>query len=261
MNRKGFTLIELLAVVVILGVIMTIAVPNVLSTLDRNKKNTFVENAKTMVTQAEYTLRRDDNVEYPSQKGEAVLLTLAYLNTDDVSESPYSMKYSTSKSFVLVVNSSGNDGRIGDINNDGVTNDEDVKLIQKVINGEVLVTEEDKPKYDVNNDGEITSLDLDEILSYISNSDVTKYNYYVHLVACTDIDCINSDKNSVNRNRGINLMSSTLLNGGKRFNYVAEGSDVKTTLGLVNSDNTLANEDEIKAISGATSIKVFNKID
>ena len=57
MNKKGFTLIELLAVVIILGVIMTIAVPNVLSMLDRNKKDTFIENAKTMVTQAEYTLR------------------------------------------------------------------------------------------------------------------------------------------------------------------------------------------------------------
>ena len=29
MNKKGFTLIEILAVIIILGVIMTIAVPNV----------------------------------------------------------------------------------------------------------------------------------------------------------------------------------------------------------------------------------------
>lgn len=103
MNRKGFTLIEILAVIIILGVIMTIAVPNVLSMIDRNKKDTVIEHAKMMATQAEYTIRKDTSIEYPSE-GKAIILTLEYLNTDDVSESPYGVNYNKSRSFVAIAN-------------------------------------------------------------------------------------------------------------------------------------------------------------
>ena len=77
MNKKGFTLIEILAVIIILGVIMTIAIPNVLSMIERNKKDTFIEHAKMMATQAEYTIRKDVNIEYPSEN-KAIILTLEY---------------------------------------------------------------------------------------------------------------------------------------------------------------------------------------
>ena len=198
MNKKGFTLIELLAVVIILGVIMTIAVPNVLSMLDRNKKDTFIENAKTMVTQAEYTLRSNTDIEYPSTD-KAIILTLEYLNTNDVSSSPYDSEYSPTRSFVAIVNE---------------TKDE-----------------------------------------------ITEYKYYVHLVACSDIDCANTEENSVNKNRGINLVSSESLSGGDRFNLVEQGPDVNTGLGIVKSSGTMANESEVLSIIGASSIeKVFYKL-
>lgn len=206
MNRKGFTLIELLAVVIILGVVMTIAVPNVLSMLDRNKKETFIEHAKTMVNQAEYTLRKDTSIDYPEKNGDAIILTLEYLNTDDVSESPYNTDYSPSKSFVMIVNNTENEG----------------------------------------------SVDA-----------VTEYEYYVHLVACSDIDCTNAEANSVNKNRGINLVSSKELTGGDRFSLIKEGSAVEVELAMLENDGTLSNEGEIKGIAGITndsSIKLFNKL-
>lgn len=103
MNRKGFTLIEVLAVIIILGVIMTIAVPNVLSMVDRNKKDTVIEHAKMMASQAEYTIRKDTSIEYPTDNN-AIILTLEYLNTNDISESPYNTMYNKSRSFVAVVN-------------------------------------------------------------------------------------------------------------------------------------------------------------
>lgn len=103
MNKKGFTLIEILAVIIILGVIMTIAVPNVLSMIDRNKKDTFIEHAKMMATQAEYTIRKDVSIEYPSE-GKAIILTLEYLNTSDIAESPYGTPYNKERSFVAIVN-------------------------------------------------------------------------------------------------------------------------------------------------------------
>ena len=39
LNNKGFTLIELLAVLVILVVIMSIAIPSITSSVERNKEN------------------------------------------------------------------------------------------------------------------------------------------------------------------------------------------------------------------------------
>ena len=201
MNKKGFTLIELLAVVIILGVVMMIAVPNVLSMLDRNKKTTFIEHAKTMITQAEYTLRKDTSIEYPANHQDMVIITLEYLNTDDIKESPYNTFYSPSKSFVAIVNNTEND--------------------------------------------------------------VTEYQYYVHLVSCTDEGCTNQDDNSVNKNRGINLVESSALDSGNKFELVKEGIDVDIALGTLENDNTLSNEDKIKSeleLPSTSVVKVFNKL-
>ena len=52
-NQKGFTLVELLAVIALLALLTTIAVPNVLSTINNNKRNSFLLDAKRMVTKAE----------------------------------------------------------------------------------------------------------------------------------------------------------------------------------------------------------------
>ncbi len=49
MNRKGFTLIELLATITILAMIMLAAVPNIMSTLDKSKRRTYIEDAKKMI--------------------------------------------------------------------------------------------------------------------------------------------------------------------------------------------------------------------
>ena len=44
-NRKGFTLVELLAVIVVLAIIILVAMPNVLSAMDKARRNTFVTEA------------------------------------------------------------------------------------------------------------------------------------------------------------------------------------------------------------------------
>ena len=54
-SKKGFTLVELLAVIVILGVIMIIAIPSVLNTLESSRKSTFSLYAKKVVVAAEKT--------------------------------------------------------------------------------------------------------------------------------------------------------------------------------------------------------------
>lgn len=48
-NNKGFTLIELLAVIVVLAVILTIAVPRVLNIIDVTKKHAFESDVKHLI--------------------------------------------------------------------------------------------------------------------------------------------------------------------------------------------------------------------
>ena len=58
-NKKGFTLIELLAVITLLAILMGIAVPNIVSTVNNSKRNEFLSDAKRMVAKAEYLLSLD----------------------------------------------------------------------------------------------------------------------------------------------------------------------------------------------------------
>lgn len=51
MNKKGFTLVELLAVIVILAVILTIAVPNMFKIIDKSKQDSY-DNQVLMIIDA-----------------------------------------------------------------------------------------------------------------------------------------------------------------------------------------------------------------
>ncbi len=68
-NRKGFTLVELLAVIVLLGVLVSIAVPNIVSTINNSKRNNFLGDAKRMVAKAEYLLSIDRDTRKKVQNG------------------------------------------------------------------------------------------------------------------------------------------------------------------------------------------------
>ena len=101
--KKGFTLIELLAVIIILSVIMSIAIPNIIATIDRNKKDAFIDDAKRMISAAEYKVRSDSSIEYPNTGG-VTIIKLDKLGTSGLDRSPFDSVYSKSRSFVAIVN-------------------------------------------------------------------------------------------------------------------------------------------------------------
>jgi len=105
MNKKGFTLVELLGIIVILSLIMFIAIPNITSLVQKNKRNTYIVDAKKMVSLVEYDLRKG-NKEKPNN-GEEVKVTLKALSTSDVEKDSDGNVYDVDKSYVKVTRLNG----------------------------------------------------------------------------------------------------------------------------------------------------------
>lgn len=101
MKKNGFTLIELLVTILILALIMIIAVPNVMSTIDKNKQDTYVEDAKRMITLAEYEVRSNTAIELPTS-GNCIVILLGSLDLSDFNEGPEGGSYDLQKSYVVI---------------------------------------------------------------------------------------------------------------------------------------------------------------
>lgn len=101
MKRNGFTLIELLATILILALLMLVAVPNVMSTIDKNKRDTYVEDAKSMITLAEYKVRSDTSIELPTS-GNCIVIPLGSLDLSDFNEGPEGGSYDLTNSYVVI---------------------------------------------------------------------------------------------------------------------------------------------------------------
>ena len=101
-DKKGFTLVELLATVVILGIIMIVAVPNVMGILTRNRSNTYLEDAKKLSTLAEYQVRSGSNVIQKPATGQCIVMTLSYLDNAEFEDAPNGGEYLKNVSFVVV---------------------------------------------------------------------------------------------------------------------------------------------------------------
>ncbi len=105
-NKRGFTLVELLAAMVILGIIMAVAVPNIMGILNNSRASAYVADAKKLVSLAEYKFRSSTTIKKPGD-GQSILLTLDYLDNSEFENAPNNGSYNKKKSYVLIRNSGG----------------------------------------------------------------------------------------------------------------------------------------------------------
>lgn len=94
-NVAGFTLVELLAAMVILGILMGVAVPNIVGVVNREKANTYIEDAKRLVVRARTTFATSDNLTKNN-----TCFSMKYLDNGDFDEPPGGGVYLKNLSYV-----------------------------------------------------------------------------------------------------------------------------------------------------------------
>ncbi len=103
-NKKAFTLIELLAVIVILGVLLSIAIPQVSQYITNSKKEGFVSSARLFVD----SLRNDAISGFyvlPSRSNDVTIITLDLATMQKSKEkSSFGGRWIYSKSYVAIIN-------------------------------------------------------------------------------------------------------------------------------------------------------------
>lgn len=100
-NKMGFTLIELIATITILGIIMLVAVPNVIGVVNKNKNQTYVNDARKLVTLAKYKFDSDANVMRPSSTN-CVVMKISGLDRSELQKGPEEGTYDENLSFVVI---------------------------------------------------------------------------------------------------------------------------------------------------------------
>jgi type IV pilus assembly protein PilA len=122
-NQKGFTLLEVLAVVVILGIIASIIVPNIATVIENNKKDSYVATARNMIEQTRFSiLINDTSVSADSDYTLQELVTAGYIqplpadpwgDTYDAANSVVTESSGTFSIYLVSTDASGNSHTIG----------------------------------------------------------------------------------------------------------------------------------------------------
>lgn len=104
MKRNGFTLIELLSVIVILGIISTIAVPQVTGYIEKTKRDSFVQFARSSVDSVSASIV-SEVFEAPVEQNDVTIINIDMIEFEkEEIISPFNSPWVIAKSYVAVVN-------------------------------------------------------------------------------------------------------------------------------------------------------------
>ena len=93
-NNKAFTLIELMVVISLLAIILAFALPNISSTLERNKKDQMINDAKDMVDKAKIS----DCIKNTESENQCFLKDID--PKEEIKTSPFGNEYDRTNSYV-----------------------------------------------------------------------------------------------------------------------------------------------------------------
>lgn len=100
-KKKGFTLVELLAMLVVLGILIGISIPNMNGILKNQRVNALKADATNMAEKAKMKVSKDSEMGKPGIK-DCFILTLDYLNdNDDFNKGPNGGVYDKYDSFII----------------------------------------------------------------------------------------------------------------------------------------------------------------
>ena len=81
---------------------MTVAIPNVMGIIENNKAEEFVAVAKRSITEVEYEVKANSNIQLPSSDNHAILVSADFIGLDKLGDDPYGFSFDAT-SYVLVV--------------------------------------------------------------------------------------------------------------------------------------------------------------
>lgn len=102
MKNKGFTLIELLASIVILGILMVVALPNVFRIMTDSKADTYIDAAKKLISNAEYKMRANSDYIKRPKGSQCIAMTMSYLDGPEFDSAPEGGQYHREYSYVII---------------------------------------------------------------------------------------------------------------------------------------------------------------
>lgn len=100
-NNKGFTLVETIAVIIILGVVLSIAVPSITNVVKSTNKNRMISDAETFISEVKEYVESDTIGNTPKDNKYKLVNIKSKL-----SKSPYGENYNMESSFVIINNNS-----------------------------------------------------------------------------------------------------------------------------------------------------------
>ena len=100
-NDKGFTLVETIAVIIILGVVLSIAVPSITNVVKSTNKNRMISDAETFISEVKEYVESDTIGNTPNDNKYKLVNIKSKL-----SKSPYGENYNMESSFVIINNNS-----------------------------------------------------------------------------------------------------------------------------------------------------------